>query len=76
MPRKKKSYTLAHKVVSRKNWILYSSNRQFCFLNEIQLGYFSPNYSCGCATCDKQLVPPEPSFTPRPGEVRAGQPKS
>ena len=76
MPRKKKSYTLAHKVVKKKIWMLYSSNRKFCFLDEIRLGYFGPNYRCGCTKCDPQNVLPEPPFKPRPDEVQAGQPKS
>ena len=74
MPARKKHYRLERPVVVKKIWILYSSNREFCFLEEIRLGYFGPNYKCGCMKCDAQLVFPEPPFTPRPGEVRAAQP--
>lgn len=72
MPRKKKTYKLDHQVVSKKIWILYSSNRQFCFLQEIRLGYFGPHHRCGCVHCDPELVLPEPPFMRRPSE--SGEP--
>lgn len=70
MPRSKKKYTLTHQGGAKKAWILYSSNREFCFLDELRLGYFGPNYRCGCAKCDAQLILPKPSFTPRLDESR------
>ncbi len=76
MPRNKKSYTLSHPVVSEQIWILYSSNRQFCFLDEIRQGYFGPHHRCGCMKCDRQLVLPEPSFTQRLDEVTADRRKN
>lgn len=68
MPKRK--FYKADKVFSKKIWILYSSNRQYCFLDEIRNGYFGPNHRCGCLKCDHQLVLPDPSFMPRPGETR------
>lgn len=69
MPTRKKHYKLEQPVVAKKIWILYSSNRAFCFLQEIRLGYFGPNYRCGCRKCDAQLVLPDPSFTQRLDEA-------
>jgi len=62
--------------VAKKIWILYSSNREFCFLDEIRLGYFGPNYKCGCVGCDAQLVLPEPAFTLRLDESFAVPPEN
>lgn len=64
MPRNKKGY-----AASKKVWILYSSNRQFCFLHEIGRGYWGPHYKCGCIKCDPHLLLPEPAFISRPGET-------
>jgi len=68
MPRKKETYKLAHNVLSKKIWVLYSSNRAFCFLEEIRMGYFGPNHRCGCEKCDPRLILPIPPFMPRPSE--------
>lgn len=76
MPARKKHYKFENPVVEKKLWILYSSNREFCFLEEIRLGYFGPNYRCGCAKCDPQMVLPEPSFTQRLDEAMAGRPEN
>ena len=76
MPARKKHYKIEHLAVAKKIWILYSSNREFCFLEEIGLGYFGPNYRCGCMKCDAQLVLPEPSFTQRLDQAAAVPPKS
>lgn len=51
-------------------WMVYSTNREHCFKEEIASGYFGPNHSCGCKWCDKQLKLPMPIFTQLPGEVR------
>ncbi len=64
MPRKKKNYKVM--PMMKQCWILYSTNREHCFLDEIRLGYFGPRHHCGCKYCDPQLVAPKPQFTPPP----------
>lgn len=66
MPRKRSSSKVAHSVVSKKIWIVYSTNRAYCFSEEIRAGFFGPNHRCGCQACDPVLVLPEPEFTPGP----------
>ncbi len=76
MPRKRESAKVEHRVLSKKIWILYSTNRQYCFLEEIREGFFGPNYRCGCTACAPVLALAEPRFTQPPGQVRAGQPET
>jgi len=76
MPARKRLLTIDHTIKVKKLYVLYSTNREFCFLEEISAGYFGPSYRCGCTACDPQLVLPEPPFMPRQGEVQGGQPKS
>ncbi len=73
MPARKRFSQLDGKTKVKKSWVLYSTNRTFCFLDEIQLGYFGVNYRCGCKNCDPQLVLPEPPFTPPPDQGAAAQ---
>ncbi len=75
MPRKRESVKVEHRILSRAIWVVYSTNRQHCFLEEIRGGFFGPNHRCGCTACDPQLTLPEPGFMPPDPEVRAGQPK-
>ncbi len=49
-------------------WVVYSTNREHCFAEEISKGYFGLNHQCGCNSCDKQLELPMPVFTRLPGE--------
>jgi len=75
MPRRRSSANVEHTVVSKKIWVVYSANRQYCFAEEIRAGFFGPCHRCGCTACDPLLTLPEPPFMPRQGEVLAGQPK-
>jgi len=75
MPRRKNTSWIAGDVRVGKVWVLYSTNRQFCFVDEISAGYFGKGFRCGCVHCEPQLVLPEPPFMPRHGEVQAGQQK-
>lgn len=72
MPKRKKEILRAlppdAKVKAR--WMVYSSNREHCFNDEIQRGYFGSDHYCGCRSCDPQLEIPTPIFTRLPGEVR------
>lgn len=54
----------------KAQWVVYSTNREHCFKEEIQKGYFGSNHCCGCTSCDKQMQLPMPEFTRLPGEVR------
>ncbi len=76
MPTRKKHVKVELPVIARKIWILYSSNREFCFLEEIRMGFYGPNYRCGCKKCDKQFVLPGRSFTQRPDGWRARRPEN
>jgi len=76
MPARKRLLKIDGTIKVKKLWVLYSTNRKFCFLEEISAGYFGRSYRCGCTACDPQLTLPEPPFMPRPGEVRASQPES
>ncbi len=63
MPRTKKVKQLLTIVPKKqKKWILYSSNREFCFLAEIEAGLFGNSHSCGCRKCDAGLELPQPDF--------------
>ncbi len=73
MPQRKREYKIPHRAQKGKVWILYSSNREFCFLGELQRGYFGVSYRCGCSKCDPHLVLPDPRFTPPPGPAKAVQ---
>jgi len=75
MPRKKKLAEVAPISGVTKAWVLYSTNRQYCFQGEIDRGFFSRSYRCGCVHCDPDLALPEPPFTPPHPGVYAGQPK-
>jgi len=68
MPRKKQSANVTHHTKSRKIWLVYSANRQYCFAEEIRGGFFGPNHRCGCTACDPQLTLPGPEFMPPPAE--------
>lgn len=65
MPRRRQSTKVDHTVVSKKIWVVYSTNRQYCFAEEIRGGFFGPNHRCGCIACDPTLVLPEPDFMRR-----------
>lgn len=75
MPKRRSSAKVEHTVVNRKIWVVYSTNRQYCFAEEIRAGFFGPLHMCGCTACEPVLVLPEPPFMKRHGEVRAGQPE-
>ncbi len=75
MPRKRQSANVEHTVVIKKIWIVYSTNRQHCFAEEIRGGFFGPNHRCGCTACEPVLVLPMPQFTTPSPEIQAGQPK-
>jgi len=76
MPRRRESSKVKHEVVSKQIWVVYSTNRQYCFAEEIRAGFFGPCHRCGCTACEPVLVLPEPPFMPDRPEVEAGQPKS
>lgn len=75
MPRKRLSEKVDHVVVRTKIWVVYSTNRQYCFAEEIRGGFFGPGHRCGCTACEPVLALPEPPFTPRHAEAEAGKPK-
>lgn len=53
----------------KPRWIVYSTNREHCFAEEISKGYFGLNHQCGCNVCDRQMELPMPVFTRLPGEA-------
>ncbi len=75
MPARKRSLKIDGTIKVRKVWVLYSTNRQFCFVEEISAGFFGKAYRCGCIRCEPDLVLRDPPFMPRQGEVQAAQPK-
>ncbi len=76
MPTRKRVGRIEPRVISRRIWVVYSTNRQYCFLEEIKGGFFGPNHRCGCEACDPALALPMPRFTQPLGEEAEGQRKS
>jgi len=46
-----------------KLWIVYSTNRDHCFLDEISRGLFPQTYTCGCNACFQELPRPAQPVT-------------
>lgn len=69
MPRGKSHSRSDVTAVQKKIWVLYSSNRQFCFQQEIHEGVFPSGYACGCSGCMPTMELPKPEFTRLRGEA-------
>lgn len=68
MPRSKNTKRQDVRIEEKKVWMAYSTNREYCFHEEIRAGFFGPNTRCGCTSCDPQLVLPTPAFTQEPAQ--------
>ncbi len=75
MPIRKRVARIEPRVISQKIWLVYSTNRQHCFLEEIRGGFFGPSHRCGCESCDPLLALPIPEFTQPPDGAAAGKTK-
>jgi len=62
MPRRILHAKVEQKLIVLKKWIVYSTNREHCFKDEIARGYFGSGHICGCHACDPQMVLPLPHF--------------
>ena len=62
MPKRILHAKVEQKTVVVKKWFVYSANREHCFLDEINLGYFPASYVCGCSACSPKMELPAPIF--------------
>ena len=64
MPKRILHAKVEQKTVVVKKWFVYSTNREHCFHEEIQMGYFPSTHVCGCRSCSPTMELPDPLFDP------------
>ena len=62
MPRRILHAKVEQKTIVVKKWFVYSTNREYCFKEEIEQGYFPSSHVCGCNACSPKMELPPPLF--------------